>query len=68
MHPLITLALFDDAARGGDVLSYLNRKFGQGAATTFQAGKEGAHGGFEGSTRNLILNCQKIAQGIRDMP
>ena len=68
VHPLITLALFDDAARGGDVLGYLNRKFGQGAATTFQAVKEGAHGSFDGSTRNLILNCQKIAQELRNMP
>ena len=37
------LALFDDAAAGGRVFSYLNHKLGPWAADAFRACKEGAH-------------------------
>jgi len=44
LYPLMALALFDDEARGGDVLTRLNM-WGRSAANTFLALNKGAHHG-----------------------
>ncbi|MCB9688177.1 MAG: AAA family ATPase [Alphaproteobacteria bacterium] len=42
-HELAALALYDDARRGGDVLSTLNNRHGRWAGDLLQALKRGAH-------------------------
>jgi recombinational DNA repair ATPase RecF len=61
---LAALALFGDAAKGGDVLRRLN-SWGRSAADTYQAVNKGAHHVYRGSLRDLVTDSRKLTDAIR---
>lgn len=65
LHELAALALFDDTARGGQVYAYINKKLQRRAGDAFRNLKEGAHGSFTGSSRDLISDSSMIADMLR---
>lgn len=62
-HQLMTLALFDDAQRDGDVMVRLN-KLGPWAVDAFKACKLGAHQRYEGDLGVLIDNSGRLARQV----
>ena len=63
-NDLMALALFDDVARGGDVLKTLNNKVGKRATDAFQNIRRGAHEAWTGSYRDLIGSAEDIARCV----
>jgi hypothetical protein len=61
------LAVFDDATRGGDVLTHLNKKFGSKAADCFQACNKGTHSGYSGDMEQLVRDTKKITGTILEL-
>ena len=66
VNTLASLALFDDATRGGDVLPRLN-KIGGWAGDAFVAVKDGAHAGYAGDMRHLVENIERLCEEIIDL-
>ena len=64
---LAALALFDDAERGGDVMTRINKSFGEQAATGFKTCNRGAHVGYEGDSMGLIRTVADLAKGLREL-
>ncbi|MGC9671225.1 AAA family ATPase [Planosporangium sp. 12N6] len=60
----LALALFDDADRGGDVLGYLNRRYGRWAADTYQACRKGVHGAYSGDLHLLVDDTRRLAEAL----
>jgi recombinational DNA repair ATPase RecF len=58
------LALFGDAAKGGDVLRRLN-SWDRSAADTYQAINKGAHDVYRGSLQALVTDTRKLTDAIR---
>lgn len=63
LNALASLAMFDDATRGGDVLPRLNR-IGGWAGDAFVAVRDGAHGGHAGDMGHLVDNTQRLCEEI----
>ncbi|MGY1684421.1 AAA family ATPase [Geodermatophilus sp. SYSU D00867] len=61
----MALALFDDAAEGGQVLPTLDRRFGRRAADAFRSCKEGAHGGHDGLLADLVRDVEQLVASVR---
>lgn len=60
----VTLAVFDDPARGSDLYPRLNRE-GRWAADALRACKEGAHaGGYAGDLNRLVDDASRLAAWI----
>ena len=66
LNTLASLALFDDATRGGDVLPRLN-KMGGWAGDAFVAVKDGAHAGYAGDMRHLVENIERLCEEIIEL-
>ncbi|GAA1256250.1 ATP-binding protein [Pseudonocardia aurantiaca] len=62
-HDKVTLAVFDDPDRGGDLLPRLNR-VGRWAGDTLQACKEGAHRTYNGDLAALVSNTRALAKWV----
>ncbi|WP_433287802.1 AAA family ATPase [Pseudonocardia sp. CA-142604] len=62
-HDKVTLAVFDDPDRGGDLLPRLNR-VGRWAGDTLQACKEGAHRTYTGDLAALVSNTRALAEWV----
>ncbi|GAA5199576.1 ATP-binding protein [Rugosimonospora acidiphila] len=58
------LALFDDAARGSDVLPRLNRRYGPWAADAYQACRKGVHGLYLNDLRQLVADCRRLVRAL----
>ena len=58
------LALFDDPARGGDVLTRINTSYGRSKADAFQAANKGSHGGFAGDLEALVRESAILAREL----
>jgi recombinational DNA repair ATPase RecF len=58
------LALFDDSARGGDVLGRCNALM-RGGADVFQQCQKGTHEGHAGSLQDLVNGSRELARGLR---
>jgi hypothetical protein len=65
LNELMSWAVFDDGARGGDVMGELNRSFSPGMADAFKDCNRGAHGAFHGSLRGLIDESLSLAERVR---
>ncbi len=61
---LAALALFDDAARGGDVFPHIDKRYGNRAATALREVKVGAHGGFTGNAAELVEQTFRLADRL----
>lgn len=61
---VLTLAIFDDASRGKDLLPRLNT-YGSWAADTVQACAEGAHHAPSGDPHCLITDAKRLAERLR---
>ncbi len=61
----VSLALFDDLERGGDVLPTINQRWGYPAGNAFQACNRGIHGEYDGDLGKLVNECQSLAERIR---
>lgn len=59
------LALFEDAERAGEVLRYLNNRFGGWAADTFKATNKGTHTGVDGDLRGLVDRTDRLTKGLQ---
>lgn len=57
------LAMFGDAARGGEVLRRLN-SWSHGTADTYQALNKGTHLGHRGSLRPLVSQTRQLTEMI----
>ncbi len=66
LNLLASLALFDDMARGGDVLARLNR-WGGWAGDVFQACKAGSHGEYGGRLLDLVRDTKSLATKLREI-
>ena len=66
-HPLMSLALFDDEKRTGEVLGRLN-KIGPWATNVFKDCKEGAHEQYGGDLTVLIDNAKRLTAEVRKLP
>lgn len=65
-HPLMSLALFDDETRTGEVLGRLN-KMGAWAASVFKDCKEGAHAAYPGDLTVLVDDTKRLAAEVRKL-
>jgi DNA repair exonuclease SbcCD ATPase subunit len=62
------LAMFGDAAKGGDVLPRLNAWY-RNAADTYKAVNKGAHTGHPGSLRSLVSDTRQLTETVsRKLP
>jgi hypothetical protein len=59
------LALFDDADRGGEVLSRLNSRYGRWAGDAYQACRQVVHGAYVGDLPRLVTDVRKLAEALR---
>lgn len=62
-HDKVTLAVFDDPNRHGDLLSRLNL-VGRWAGDAMQACKEGAHRAYGGDLAALVRDTRKLAKWV----
>ena len=65
LKPLLALTLFDDADRGGDVLTRLNTAFGRSGGEAYRICNEGAHTMFGGDMLMLVRDAEKLARWIQ---
>ena len=63
----MSLALFDDAERGGEVMARLNRSFGSWAGDVFKQCKDGAHQEVAGDLKMMIRDAEKLAGKIMEL-
>jgi hypothetical protein len=63
-----SLALFDDATRGGDVLARINSSFGRRAGDAFVAVNKGVHHGVVGDLRDLVRDAALLARNLAVVP
>lgn len=63
VNKLLALARFGNANKGGEVMPSLNNK-SRRLADAYRAIKEGSHGGFSGSTKDLIYDTEKIVEWV----
>lgn len=61
LYRLVSLALFDDAERSGDVLKHLNKSAGSWAADLLKACNEGAHEAHTGPLLDFVRGAEKLA-------
>jgi hypothetical protein len=61
---LVSLALFDDPERTGDIASRLQRYGGPWAATALKAVNEGAHAPYAGDLKQLIRDTRDLASWL----
>lgn len=61
---LAALALFEDVARGGEVLGRLN-SFGGWAADAFKVCKSGVHTSYAGDLKALVRDTERLAGKLR---
>lgn len=66
IHPLLALALFDDADKSNDVMPRLQR-FGSWAVEAFKICKMGAHERVDGDLKTLIDSSQRLAKQLVEM-
>lgn len=66
IHPLLALALFDDASRSNDVMPRL-QKFGPWAVEAFKICKMGAHERVEGDLKTLIDSSQRLSRQLVEL-
>ncbi len=66
LYPRMSLALFDDAAREGDVLARLAKLATRGA-DAFKACNQGAHESFEGDLEGLVYDTSKLATAVQKL-
>jgi hypothetical protein len=65
LHDVMALALFDDAAMGGQVTSRLHKMRGQAAVNAFKAAKSGTHHAYSGDLMGLIKDIAGLAEALR---
>ena len=59
------LALFDDSARGGDVLSGINSRYGRSAGDTFKDCNSGSHLGVSTATLSVLVErAESLARNL----
>ena len=63
----MALAIFDDATRGGDVLTRLNATYGHAAGDTFVWANKGAHGNAQLDARDLVRQTEQLAAKIQTL-
>lgn len=64
LYPLMALALFDDAMRTNDVLTFLRKRVGAWAVDAFMACNAGAHEAFDGDVEALFHDCDRLAKAV----
>lgn len=67
LYPLLALALFDDAGRGGDVLAKLNGRWGRAAGDAVTRANRGAHEPVGRGLRDLVSAAARLAREIADL-
>jgi len=65
LHQLVTLALFDDPNRGGEVFTHVDHNLGRIGGDTYRVLKAGTHHGFNGSLDELIKNTGALTRYVR---
>jgi energy-coupling factor transporter ATP-binding protein EcfA2 len=63
---LASLALYDDAERGGEVMARLN-KFGGWAGDVFKQCKEGAHAAATGDLELMVRDAERLADKMLEL-
>jgi energy-coupling factor transporter ATP-binding protein EcfA2 len=56
------MALFDDAAKAGEVAGRIEREHGSGKVRAFQAANRGAHEGYGGNLEDLVRDSAVLAR------
>ena len=64
---LVSLALYDDKARGVDVLPRINRDFGSEQGDAFTASNRGPHEGYAGDLKMLTQRTSKLTAELRKL-
>lgn len=64
---LASLALYDDKARGADVLPRINRDFGAEQGDAFTASNKGPHEGYAGDLKVLTQRTSTLAAQLRKL-
>src|SRR5690606_35909441 len=67
-HDKVTLAVFDDPRRGGELFPHLDRRVGSWAADTLRACKEGAHQAYRGDLARLVENTRDLIRRVLTRP
>ncbi|MDQ3885856.1 MAG: hypothetical protein M3308_02285 [Actinomycetota bacterium] len=61
----MTLAVYDDPRRGGELMRYLHQCVGGWAADTLRACKEGAHRSHSGDLPTLVVHTEKLTRWVQ---
>ena len=64
---LVSLALYDDKARGADVLARINREFGAEQGDAFTASNKGPHEGYAGDLKTLTQRTSALTAQLRKL-
>ena len=64
---LASLALYDDKARGADVLPRINREFGPEQGDAFKASNTGPHEGYAGDLKALTQRTSALTAQLRNL-
>jgi len=64
LTPRLSLVLFDDIDRAGDVPAAIEARFGRSKREVYQRANKGAHHGDAGDLLGLARNCEQFVDGL----
>src|SRR6266511_3842205 len=65
LYETASLALFDDPARGGEVIARIKNRYGPSFGRAFVAVKDGSHKGYAGSLASLVEDVALLTRKLR---
>lgn len=64
LAPRLSLVLFDDVDRAGEVPAAIEARFGRSKREVYQRANKGAHDGDAGDLLGLARNCEQLVDGL----
>ncbi len=64
-HKMLTLAMLDDLAEGGQLGDRLRSRYGQAAVDAFNAVKSGTHSVYRGELKHLVNEIERLSNKLR---
>jgi predicted ATPase len=65
LYGTAALALFDDPARGGEVIAQIRDRYGSALGNAFVAAKDGPHKGYPGALPSFVQHVTRLTEKLR---
>lgn len=67
-NELLSLALWDEAGRGGDVMKNVSQRWGEDVGDALGIAVRGAHAGYRGSLDVLVRDTRRLCTKVAELP